>query len=301
MTATAPHPGPPPTAAPPAQTAAGSEADIGRTDQKRVAGRVHPTDPEHSGVRATAVIRAARDGSTTAVPLMRNSGPFHLHQTQPHNGWARVSVISSMCAPLGGDRLALDITAEEHARLEVTTPAATIALPGATATPATYDVRLTVADHAMLSWLPQPLISASGSTLHQTCTLDLAPTAAVLLREEQLLGRTVEPPGHLTTRLTVHRGGRPVLDQHTAYGGTAPGWDGPAVMGGHRAAGQLLVVDPHLPADHPTLLIGDDPEKGHAVLTPLAQHPAYLGTATAPTLHQVSKLLDTALEHIRNM
>lgn len=301
MTATAPHPGPPPTTAPPAQTATGSETGSGRTDQKRVAGRVHPTDPEHSGVRATAVIRAARDGSTTTVPLMRNSGPFHLHQTQPHNGWARVSVISSMCAPLGGDRLALDITAEEHARLEVTTPAATIALPGATTAPATYDVRLTVADHAMLTWLPQPLISASGSTLHQTCTLDLAPTAAVLLREEQLLGRTVEPPGHLTTRLTVHRGGRPVLDQHTAYGGTAPGWDGPAVMGGHRAAGQLLVVDPHLPADHPTLLIGDDPEKGHAVLTPLAQHPAYLATATAPTLHQVSKLLDTALEHIRNM
>ncbi|MFJ6855083.1 urease accessory protein UreD [Streptomyces sp. NPDC091271] len=266
-----------------------------------MAGRMHPTDPAHSGVRATAVIRAARDGSTTTVPLMRNSGPFHLHQTQPHDGWARVSVISSMCAPLGGDRLALDITAEEHARLEVTTPTATIALPGATARPATYDVRLTVADHAMLSWLPQPLISASNSTLHQTCTVDLAPTAAVLLREEQLLGRTAEPPGHLTTRLTVYRGGRPVLDQHTAYGGTAPAWDGPAVLGGHRAAGQLLVVDPHLSTDHPTLLLGDDPEKGHAVLTPLAQHPAYLATATATTLHQVSRLLDTALEHIRSM
>jgi urease accessory protein len=262
---------------------------------------MHATDPELSGVQATAFIRAVRNGSTTTVPLLRNSGPFHLNQKQPRNGWARVSVISSMCAPLGGDRLALDITAGEHARLEVSTAAATIALPGATAAPATYDVRLTVADHAMLTWLPKPLISARGSTLHQTCTVDLAHTAAVILREEQLLGRTAEPPGHLTTHLTVHRDGRPVLDQHTAYGRTAPAWDGPAVLGEHRATGQLLVVDPHHTTEHPPILIGDDPEKGHAVLTPLAQHPAYLATATARGLHDVGKLLDTALEHIRNM
>jgi urease accessory protein len=301
MTATASRPSPAPTAAPPALIAEGSERGSGQTDETPVAARVHTTDPELSGVQATAFIRAAHDGSTTTVSRLRNSGPFHLHQTQPHGGWARVSVISSMCAPLGGDRLALDITAEEHAKLEVSTAAATIALPGATATPATYDVRLTVADHAMLTWLPKPLISARGSTLHQTCTVDLAPTAAILLREEQLLGRTAEAPGHLTTHLTVYRGGRPVLDQHTAYGDPAPAWDGPAVLGGHRATGQLLVVDPRLTTDHPPILIGDDPERGHAVLTPLAQHPALLATATAHTLHHVSELLDTALEHIRNM
>lgn len=294
MTATAARPGTAP--------GKGSEPDgEERTDGTHVTARVRPTDPALSGVRATAYIRAAHDGSRTIVPLMRNGGPFHLHQTPPHSGWARVSVISSMCAPLGGDRLALDITAGEHARLEVSTAAATIALPGSTAAPATYDVRLTVADHAMLTWLPKPLISARDSTLHQTCAVDLAPTAAVLLREEQLLGRTAEPPGHLTTRLTVRRGGRPVIDQQTAYGGTAPAWDGPAVLGGHRATGQLLVVDPHLTADGPAILVGDSGEAGHAVLTPLARHPALLATATAPTLHAVSKLLDTALEHIRRM
>ncbi|MGW0559665.1 urease accessory protein UreD [Streptomyces sp. NPDC003016] len=262
---------------------------------------MHTTDPALSGVRATAFIRAAHNGSITTVPRLRNSGPFHLHQTQSHGEWARVSVISSMCAPLGGDRLALDITAEEHAKLEVSTAAATIALPGATGALATYDVRLTVADHAMLTWLPKPLISARGSTLHQTCTVDLAPTAAVILREEQLLGRIPEPPGRLTTRLTVNRGGRPLIDQQTTYGGTAPSWDGPAVLGGYRATGQLLVVDPRLTTDHPPTLIGDDPEQGQAVLTPLARHPAYLATATAHTLHHVGELMDTALGHIQNM
>lgn len=299
MTATAPSPAP--AEEHPVPAAEGSETDSGRTDETPAVRWRHATDPELSGVQATAVIRAAHDGSTTTVPVRRNSGPFHVNQRPSHGQWARVGVISAMCAPLGGDRLALDITVEEHARLEVTTPAATIALPGATGAPATYDVRLVVADHAMLTWLPKPLISAEGSTLHQTCTVDLAPTAAVIVREEQLLGRVPEPPGHLTTRLTVNRGGRPVIDQHAAYGGTAPAWDGPAVLGGYRATGQLLVVDPCLSADHPPIHIGDDPEAGQAVLTPLAQHPAYLATAVGRGLHDVGELLDAALEHIRNM
>ncbi|MFE9399343.1 urease accessory protein UreD [Streptomyces flavidovirens] len=303
MTAAAPRTRPAPTAEhpTPAPVAEGSETDSGLTNEAPGVEWVHATDPELSGVEATAFIRAAYDGSATTVPVRRNSGPFHLNQKRSHGGWARVSVLSSMCAPLGGDRLALDITVEEHAKLEVTTPAATIALPGATAAPATYDVRLTVADHAMLTWLPKPLISTQGSTLHQTCTVDLALTAAVIVREEQLLGRIPEPPGHLTTRLTVNRGGRPVIDQHAFYGGTAPAWDGPAVLGRYRATGQLLVVDPCLATDHLPVLIGDDPDRGHAVLTPLARHPAYLATAAGRGLHDVGELLDAALEHIRNM
>lgn len=303
MTAAAPRTRPTPTAARTTQAPVAGEGETasGRIDETPAVEWTHTTDPALSGVRATAVIRAVHNGSLTTVPRLRNSGPFHLHQTQSHGEWARVSVISSMCAPLGGDRLALDVTAEEHTKLEVSTAAATIALPGATGALATYDVRLTVADHAMLTWLPKPLISARGSTLRQTCTVALAPTAAVILREELLLGRVPEPPGRLTTRLTVTRDRRPLINQQTDYGGTAPAWDGPAVLGGHRATGQLLVIDPRLAPDHPPILIGDDPAQGHAVLTPLARHPAYLATATAHTLHHVGELLDTALERIRIM
>ncbi|MFJ7342055.1 urease accessory protein UreD [Streptomyces sp. NPDC101110] len=51
--------------------------------------------------------------------------------------------------------------------LRRTTAAATLALRG----PTTYDVRLSVAEHAILRWLPQSLISAAGSNLRQTCTV----------------------------------------------------------------------------------------------------------------------------------
>ena len=110
-----------------------------------------------------------------------------------------------MSAPLGGDRLTLDITAEDRAELEVTTAAATLALRGPTTDAATYDVRLTVGEHARLRWLPQPLISAAGSNLHQTYTVELAATSRLVLREEQLLGRHGGTTGHLVTRILVHR------------------------------------------------------------------------------------------------
>ncbi|MFE6994049.1 urease accessory protein UreD, partial [Streptomyces pharetrae] len=209
----------------------------------------------------------------------------------------RVCVLGAMSAPLGGDRLALDITAEARTRLEVTTAAATIALRGSTTDPATYDVRLTVGDDASLHWLPQPLISAHGSTLHQTYRVELAGSARLLLREEQLLGRSAEPPGRLTTRLTVRRDGRPILDQHTDLGAGAPAWDGPAVLGGHRTTGQLLLIAPDLHAPPEPVLLGD-PLRGHGVLTPLADSAALLATAVAPTLAQLRRLLDAALAQV---
>ncbi|MFF9203518.1 urease accessory protein UreD [Streptomyces sp. NPDC014986] len=256
-------------------------------------------NPCTAGVHATARIRAGHNGRTTTVPLLHSDGPFHLRRLRPRGKRARITVLGAMSAPLGGDRLALDVTAESRARLEVTTAAATIALRGPTTAPATYDVRLTIGEDASLNWLPQPLISTRDSTLYQTCTVELAPTARLLLREEQQLGRTAEPSGLLFTRLTVRRDGRPLLDQHTFYGDPATAWDGPAVLGLHRAAGQLLAIHPRLNSDHPPLLLEDHPAEGHAVLVPLANAPALLVTAIAPTPARLRQLLDTGLTHIR--
>ncbi len=257
-----------------------------------------PSPAHPSGVTATARIRAAHNGRATTVPLLHSDGPFHLRRLRARGEQARVCVLGAMSAPLGGDRLALDITAGTRARLEVTGAAATIALRGPTTAQATYDVRIRVDDEASLHWLPEPLISTRGSTLHQTFAVDLAPTARLLMREEQLLGRSGEAPGHLTTRLTVRRGGRPLLDQHTAYGCPAPAWDGPAVLGPHRATGQLLLVDTTLDMPRKPHVIGDDPAEGHAVLTPLAAPQALIATAVAPTPAQLRDLLDTALAHV---
>lgn len=249
------------------------------------------------GARATARIRATYNGRVTTLPQLRGDGPFHLRRMRVGGRGATVGIIGAMSAPLGGDRLAIDITAEDRAELEVTTAAATLALRGPTTAPATYDVRLTAGEHARLRWLPQPLISAAGSNLRQTCTVNLAATSRLLLREEQLLGRADEEPGHLVSRIRVHHAGRPLLDQCTAYGDPEPGWDSPAVLHGHRAVGQLLLVDPALDVSRGPVLLRDGTKDGAAVLAPLAGGPALLATAVAPDSSALRELLDEALGH----
>ena len=257
-----------------------------------------PPRPGASGVVATARLRAEHNGSTTTLPLLSGDGPFHLQRLRPRGAAARVDIIGAMSGPLGGDRLALHADVGPRARLDVTAAASTIALRGPVEDAATYDIRLTVGDGATLRWLPQPLISTAGSSLHQTCTVDLAPTARLVLRDEAVLGRTGETSGNLTSRLAVRRAGRPLLDQHGAYGNHHPGWDGPAVVGTYRACGQLLVVDPSFARQDPTpVLLGDPDDPGapaHGVLVPLAG-PALLATAVADTATRLRDLLDEAL------
>ncbi|MGW0481954.1 urease accessory protein UreD [Nonomuraea sp. NPDC003214] len=252
----------------------------------RRAGRPGP------GVHATARIRAVRAGTVTALPVLAGDGPFDLRRGRSDGSQARVCVIGAMSAPLGGDRLRIEVGVEEDAHLRVTSAGATVALRGPTSGHAAYDVRVSVAAGASLQWLPEPLISAARSNLRQTCVVDLAATARLVLREEHVLGRVGEPPGRLSARLTVRRGGRPLLDLESRYGPDAPGWDGPAVLAGHRTAGQILVVDPGLDGRAPAVrLAGDDPGEGQAVLTPLAG-PAFLVSGVAPDLVRLRRLLD---------
>ncbi|MET9502855.1 urease accessory protein UreD [Streptomyces sp. NPDC006622] len=248
-----------------------------------------------SGVHATARIRARADGrGGTALPVLESDGPLAPRRTRGEAGEARVVLVGAMSGPLGGDRFAVEADVGSGARLRVGSAAATIALPGQVKDESHYAVRLSVAEGGELHWLPEPLISARGSDLYVTTRADLDPGARLVLREEQVLGRASEEPGRLTSRLVVRIGGRPLLDQELACGPGAPGgWDGPAVLAGHRAVGQLLVVRPefaHTPVT--AQVLGDS-----AALVPLAG-PAALVTAVSPDGLRLRRVLDAALESL---
>ncbi|GAA2285386.1 urease accessory protein UreD [Streptomyces ruber] len=245
------------------------------------------------GVRATARIAARADGrGGTALPVLESEGPLAVRRTRAASGdEARVMLVGAMSGPLGGDHFTVAARAGAGARLRVGSAAATLALPGQTGGGARYDVRLDVAAGAELCWLPEQLISARGSELYVSSRVDLAPGARLVLREEQVLGRAGEEPGRLTSRLTVRLGGRPLLDQELACGPGAPGgWDGPAVLAGHRALGQLVVVRPEYAESAPAArVLGEC-----AALTPLAG-PAVLVTALAADALRLRRVLDEAL------
>ncbi|MGW6748458.1 urease accessory protein UreD [Streptomyces sp. NPDC055006] len=248
-----------------------------------------------AGVRSTARITASDDGwGGTCLPVLDAEGALALRRIRSTGPDARVMLVGAMSGPLGGDHMSVEAHATAGARLRIGSVAATIALPGQAKGEARYDVRLTVDDGAELHWLPEQLISACASDLRVTTWAELALGARLVLREEQVLGRTAEEPGRLTSRLTVHRAGRPLLDQELACGPGAPGgWDGPAVLGGHRALGQLVVVKPEFEKDRPPpALLGEN-----AALTPLAG-PAVLVTALASDALRLRGTLDDALRRL---
>ncbi|MFI9831365.1 urease accessory protein UreD [Streptomyces sp. NPDC051913] len=245
-----------------------------------------------AGVQATARILARDDGrGGTSLPVLEGDGPLALRRTRGSGAEARVMLVGAMSGPLGGDHFTVEAEAEEGARLHVGSAAATIALPGQAKTEARYDVRLTVADGAELRWLPEQLISANGSELYVSTRVDVGAYGRLVLREEQVLGRAAEEPGRLTSRLVLRVGGRTVLDQELACGPGAPGgWDGPAVLAGHRAVGQLVLVRPEFAVEPMAArVLGDG-----AVVMPLAG-PAVLVSAMAPDALRLRRLLDEAL------
>ncbi|MCQ4079873.1 urease accessory protein UreD [Streptomyces sp. RB6PN25] len=249
-----------------------------------------------AGVRATARIVAVADGrGGTALPVLAGEGPLALRRTRASGPDTHVTVVGAMSAPLGGDRIVVEVTVGAEARLTVGASAATVSLPGRTGGRASYDLRLTVGEGAELHWLPEPVIAAAGSDLIMTTRVELAPGARLVLREEQVLGRAREETGRLVSRLLVRHDGRPLLDQELAFGPDVPGWAGPAVLGEYHAAGQLLVAGLGFDDTSPEpRLLGDTSGDGDAVLAPLAG-PAVLATAIAPDALRVRQLLDRAV------
>ncbi|MFD9329298.1 urease accessory protein UreD [Streptomyces sp. NPDC060065] len=248
-----------------------------------------------AGVRATARIGARDDGrGGTSLPVLEGDGPLALRRTRGVGSEARVMLVGAMSGPLGGDHFTVEAEAAAGARLHIGSAAATIALPGQAKGESRYDVRLKVASGGELRWLPEQLISANGSDLYVSSSIELAAGARLVFREEQVLGRAGEEPGRLSSRLTVRLDGRPLLDQELSCGPGAPGgWDGPAVLAGHRAVGQLLVARPEF-ADAPVQarLLGE-----YASLMPLAG-PAVLVTALASDALRLRRVLDEALSSL---
>ncbi len=244
-----------------------------------------------AGVRAEAEVRARVDGrGGTVLPVLESRGPIALRRTRGSGATAHVTLVGAMSGPHGGDHFTLRADVGAGARLRVGSAAATLALPGQHGGQARQDVRITVAAGGELHWLPEPLVSVAGSELAVHTRVDLEPGARLVLREELVLGRTGEDPGRLTSRLAVRVDGRLVLDQELDCGPGAPGgWDGPAVLGGHRAVGQLVLCEPEF-AEKP--VAPGVPAKGLAVL-PLTG-PAVLVGAVAPDALRLRRLLDRA-------
>jgi urease accessory protein len=129
---------------------------------------------------------------------------------------------------------------------------ATLLLPGADGAASRTTVGVTVEAGGTLVWWPQPVIAACGCNHLIEVRIDLAVDSRLVLREEILLGRHGETSGRLRQRLRVRRDQHPLHLQDLELGDTTG--RSPAVLGDHRAVGNVLVVAPDPLPDTTVLL-----------------------------------------------
>ncbi|WP_069812453.1 urease accessory protein UreD [Streptomyces sp. TP-A0874] len=192
----------------------------------------------------------------TRVVELRSGWPLMLRSTSPlapgpASDWvcretepAAVHLTAGAAGPLGGDRLRLEVRVGAGSALYLGEVSSTLLLPGPRGGESRLEIRIRVGAGAALAWLPEPAIAAEGCRHLTDVRIALDPAARIVVREEVLFGRHGERPGAYRQRLRVLCGERPLYDQEFRAGPPAPGWDGPAVTGGLRTTGTLLVVDP---------------------------------------------------------
>ena len=210
----------------------------------------------------------------TRLSTLRSETPLVLRPTigKGREPWvrgdpsaARVSLTAGAAGPIGGDRLELTVHVGAGSTLVLTEISHTLLLPSHDRATSTTTAGVTVERGATLVWLPEPIIAVRDCRHTGTIDATLAEGARLLIREEVLLGRHREPPGHLRQRMRVTLGNRPLYHHDLQLGDDVSRT--PAVAGAHRAIGSVLVVDPDwTPATRPAPLRLTDT----AALMPLA-------------------------------
>jgi urease accessory protein len=190
-------------------------------------------------VLASASIEAvAGADGVTRLPVLASQVPLVLRRTPD-----AVYLVGGAAGPIGGDELSLRVDVGPGAFLRLRSAAASIALPGLDGLESVLRVSVTVAERGRLEYLPEPVVAAAGARHATLVSVTLAAGAALVLRDEVLLGRHGEAGGAARTVLQVTHAGRPLLRQSLSVSGSDPASLGPAVLAGHRAAGTLLLVN----------------------------------------------------------
>jgi urease accessory protein len=223
-------------------------------------------------------IVARRVGGTTRLASLACSGPLqamrahHLDRELPD--MAFVTVNSPGGGVLQGDRLTLDVTAEEGARLHLATASATriYRCPDA---PASSDVRIRVGAGACVELLPEPCLPFAGARFTQRIDCEVAEDGVLVIGEVVGPGRAARGESLaydlFRSELTLRRpGGERLLRDVVALdrGGPVPL---PELLGGRLALGTLLVASAGFEWDGAL----DGIEGGEAGV-------AYLGHSTLP-------------------
>lgn len=125
-------------------------------------------------------------------------------------------LVSAAATPLGGDSIHIRLVVERGARLKLRTAAATVTLPGTTATDSYATWTLDVAGELDLD--PQPTIVAATSRHFVTTVVNLTDGGTLRFVERVQIGRTGERGGFWSGSLHADVDGTPLLRHRVELG-----------------------------------------------------------------------------------
>jgi urease accessory protein len=192
----------------------------------------------------TLAVRAS--GAVTRRARVREDGSLRVRCPGPISDELEAVIVNTGGGVAGGDRLRLDVTVEQGARLVVTTAAAEKVYRTLEAA-ATIDVKLSVGAAASLAWMPQEMILFDRARLKRAIDIDLAADARLLLAEAIVFGRSgmgeAVHDGFLFDRWRLRRGGRLIhAEAMRLDGAVARKLAQPAVAKGGIALATVLIV-----------------------------------------------------------
>lgn len=188
---------------------------------------------------------------------------------------AEVVFLNTAGGVAGGDRLAYGVAVNGAARLTGSTQAAE-RIYRALDKPGRIETRLSVADEAVLQWLPQETILFDGGRLSRSTEIRLSPAARLIALEWLVLGRVAHGEtvrhGEVKDRWRLFRGDRLIwADSFRLSGNVAAQMARPSLLGGCRALATLIYAAPDA---------GAEIERARAALSSLSAGPERQAAAT---------------------
>ncbi len=154
----------------------------------------------------------------------------------------------------GGDELTIDIALQANAHAVLCTPGASQWYKSSAETPATMAVRLTLAEHAKLDWLPQENILFNHSHAVLRTAIDLHANASAMGWDVSMLGRSAAcetwQEASLSQDVVLTRGGHSLWIEHSQLGSHDALRSNSAALAGHSIVGTLWAVGVGASSDH---------------------------------------------------
>jgi urease accessory protein len=213
-----------------------------------------PTAPTVCGWHAELKLCFERRDTGTVLARERHTGPLLVQKTLHPEGAdpCHAIVLHPPAGIAAGDQLSLEAAVGSGARVLLTTPGATkwYRSTGATAGSAT---RLTVADGAVLEYLPREAIVFNGANANVLLEMDLGAQARLIGWDLWCLGRTASGEAfdsgrlHLLTRL--RRNGRLCWEERGLLDGGSALLHAAAAFAGEPVFGTLWAAGPEAPRE----------------------------------------------------